>query len=246
MAKRITAFVAAVLSSLVFFSCSAIQEKSSISVSVPRNAFRAADEDSASAWSLKVSLSGGYSEERTFLIQEDSLSDTQTFTMDNLPAGERITVDVNVYYGSLLYYKTVETKQVTLAEGDNTVDIALKKAVGDGEIEVTDKFYIAAYYEDKTYIYSASSGQIPVLPYKKTISFALLTDEIGQSWTYEWVLNGVGNTLSYLPYVEGFILAENKYYIDGENTLVCYFGNAIQSYTAEFKFRADTSEASLE
>lgn len=246
MAKRITAFVAAVLSSLVFFSCSAIQEKSSISVSVPRNAFRAADEDSASAWSLNVSISGGYAAEETFLIQEDSLSDTQTFTMDNLPAGERITVDVNVYYGSLLYYKTVETKQVTLAEGDNTVDIALKKAVGDGEIEVTDKFYIAAYDEDKTYIYSASSGEIPVLPYKKTISFALLTDETGQSWTYRWDLNGETLSEGILSYVRGIILAESEYYIDGENSIVCYFGNAIQSYTAEFKFKADTSEASLE
>lgn len=246
MAKRITAFMAALLSSLIFFSCSAIQEKSSISVSVPRNAFRAADDDSTGAWSLKVSLSGGYTAEESFLIQEDGLADTQTFTVDNLPAGERITVDVNVYYGSLLYYKTVETKQVTLAEGDNTVDIVLKKAVGDGEIEVTDKVYIAAYDGENTYLYSASSGEIPVLPYKKTISFALLTDETGQSWTYRWDLNGTTLSEGILSYVGGITLAENKYYIDGENSIVCYFGNAMQSYMAEFKFTVDDSEASSE
>lgn len=249
MAKRITAFIAAVLSSLIFFSCSAIQDKSSISVSVPKNAFRAADDSDGGEWSLKVSLSGGYTAEETFLIQEDSLSSTQTFTMDNLPSGQRVSVDVNVYYGSLLYYKTVETKQVTLEEGDNTVDISLKKAVGDGEIEVVDTIYITAIDEDNNqYTYSASSGEIPALPYKKKISFILGTEQFSNSWTYSWALND--NSLESTYASVSITLSDIKYIdyvnIDGQNSIVCFFGDATQQYSAEFKFTVDDSEASSE
>lgn len=243
MAKRITALLAAVLASFIFFSCSAIQDKSLLSVSVSRSALRAADGDSGGAWSLKVSISGGYSVEETFSIQEDSLSGAQTFTMDNLPAGQRITVDVNVYYGDLVYYKAVETRQITLAEGDNIVDIALRKAVGGGDISVDDISSISITAVDadgKSYSYSSSSD-VPVLPYNVQISFILGTNMEFSS--YKWYLNK--NELSSTAASAVFVPAECDFIeVNGKNTLVCMFGNGSLEHAKEFVFKLDSETSS--
>lgn len=118
---------------LIFFtlSCSNnTQQQSSLNFSISKNLIRTITNESSSDLSLKISISGDTVTEKSFSIQKDSISDeTQSFTVENLTAGQTVSVDVSVFCGTIQYYKTKETKTLTLVEGNNSVDIVLEKTL---------------------------------------------------------------------------------------------------------------------
>lgn len=249
MIKRIQ-FLLLILSAFAFFSCSNQVEKSaSVSFSLSKNAVqkitsaRAATDDSASEtkasdseWSLKISLSGGYSDEKIYPIEEisdDSSQFEQQFILNGLTAGETVEVDVNVYYGEVQYFKAKETQTLTLAEGENSVDIVLER-VGNSEISIADSGSISISAVDSdgnSYVYSSSS--VPTIPYLKATTFTISNTTFD---SYTWYLNGeklsgTGSSISLTP-------AENKVSLSGKNSLVCFYGT---NFLAEFKFTTSDS-----
>lgn len=269
MIKRIQ-FLFLILSAFAFFSCSNQVEKSaSVTFSLSKNAVqkitsaRAATDDSASGtetgesdgWSLIISLSGGYTTEQIYQIQEiseNSSQESQFFILNNLPADEKVNVDVNVYCGEVQYFKAKETKTLTLAEGANSVDVVLTKAftdsdssddnsgtstdddsktstTGDSEISIVDSSSIsisATGSDGTTYTYSSSS--IPAIPYLTETTFTLSSSDFD---SYTWYLNkekldGTGSSISLIP-------AKYEVILTGTNSLVCFYGT---NFLAEFKF----------
>lgn len=225
---------------LIFFtlSCSNnTQQQSSLNFSISKNLIRTITNESSSDLSLKISISGDTVTEKSFSIQKDSISDeTQSFTVENLTAGQTILVDVSVFCGTIQYYKTKETKTLTLVEGNNSVDIVLTSVLGNSDISITDKsnFSISAVDEkENSYYYSSSSSDIPEISYLIETTFSLNSDSTFLSYT--WYLNGeelecpennISLTLSKSDYVN----------IDGINSIVCFFSDENSSYEAEFKF----------
>lgn len=250
MIKRIQ-FLLLILSAFAFFSCSNQVEKSaSVSFSLSKNAVqkitsaRAATDDSASEtkasdseWSLKISLSGGYSDEKIYPIKEisdDSSQFEQQFILNGLTAGETVEVDVNVYYGEVQYFKAKGTQTLTLAEGENSVDIVLERVSGNSEISIADSGSISISAVDSdgnSYVYSSSS--VPAIPYQKATTFTISNATFD---SYTWYLNDeklseTGSSISLTP-------AENKVNLSGKNSLVCFYGT---NFLAEFKFTTSDS-----
>lgn len=236
MKQQIKFLSASVLVFILLFSCSnQIEKSSSITFSLSKNTVRAITDEASGNWSLKITLSGNYKKEKSFEIQQDSLFNGKTFSIDDLTAGETVTVDVNVYCGDVRYYKTKETKSLTLVEGKNSIDIVLKSALGNSDFSVIDSsdFLISATDEDKnTYNYSSSS-EIPEIPYLKETTFSLNSDTTFLSYT--WYLNG--EELNSTESSVSFVLAKNdNVSVDGTNSLVCFFSDGSKTYATEFKF----------
>lgn len=222
-------------------SCSSNpQEQSSLNFSISKNLIRTITNESNEDLSLKISISGDTVTEKSFLIQKDFISnETQSFTIENLIAGQTILVDVSVFCGNTQYYKTKEKKTLTLVEGDNSVDIVLTSVLGNTDITVIDKlnFSISVSAIDEngiTYNYSSStSDDIPEISYLTETTFTLNSDKTFLS--YFWYLNG--EELECSENSISLDLSKNDYVnVEGINSIVCFFGDENSTHEAEFKF----------
>lgn len=127
------------LSFLVLLFCSCSNQNnfsSSVAFSLSENSARAITEEIGENWNLKINLSGEYSTEKSFEIQEVK---TQTFSLNDLPAGKKVFVDISVYREENLYYETAEKGQITLYEGENTVDVLLTKVTRTATVWLEEK-----------------------------------------------------------------------------------------------------------
>lgn len=121
----------------LFLSCSNQNNfSSSVIFSLSENSARALTDEADGNWNLKINLSGEYKTEKLFNIKDVK---TQSFSLDRLPSGKRVFVDVGVYYNKNLYYKNAEKKQITLEEGENSVDILLKKVTRTAAVWLEEK-----------------------------------------------------------------------------------------------------------
>lgn len=225
---------------MIFFtlSCSTnTQEQSSLNFSISKNLIRTITNETSEDLSLKISISGDTVIEKSFSIQTASISSgTQSFTIENLNAGQTVLVDVSIFCGTIQYYKTKESKTVTLVEGKNSVDIVLTSVLENPDISITDKlnFSISAVDENKTsYYYLPSSSDIPKIPYLIKTTFSLNSDTTFLS--YDWYLNG--EKLECTENNISLTLSKNDYVnVDGINSIVCFFSDENSSYETEFKF----------
>lgn len=221
---------------ILFLSCSNNQNQSFLHFSIPANSIRAITNEASGNWILKISITGDTTKEESFTIQKNSFSDVaQTFSIENLNAGQNILVDVSVFCENIQYYKTKETKSLTLVEGANSVDIALVKLSGNSDFTILSdtNISISATTSDGTsYVYTEGSSNIPELPYFLEITFTLSDATFTK---YEWYLNG--EKLSASEKSISFVPAENDFVNQKTiNSLVCFFADGSSTYVAEFKF----------
>lgn len=266
MIKRIQ-FLFLILSAFAFFSCSNQVEKSaSVSFSLSKNSSRAITQEASGSWSLKISLSGGEKIEKSFEIQEDSLSKSQAFTLDDLTAGGIVKVDVNVYCGEVQYFKAKETQTLTLAEGENSVDIVLTKSIENSGDSTDDNSKTSTDDDSKTSddddsktsttgdseISIADSGSISIsavdsdgnsyvyssssVPAIPYLKATTFTISNATFNSYTWYLNG--EKLSGTGSSISLTPAENNVSLSGNNSLVCFYGT---NFSAEFKFTTSDS-----
>lgn len=243
---------AGVLILTFFFSCSnQIEQSSSVIFSLPENAARAITAEADGSWSLKITLSGGCEMEKIFEIQEDSIEKDLSFSFDDLPVGETVTVDVNIYCGNVWYYKTAKNKTLTLENGENTVDIVLVRNVSDGTITAesfAEKVSISAKYSsDASTVYSNLFISTSAIPYNNdTLTFSIsgLDDYNLDDDAFAWYLNGDttlegGDETSFVPYEQSGLN------IDDSNTIVCYvtINGTTHATSMSFTFSATRSAA---
>lgn len=234
---------AGVLILTFFFSCSnQIEQSSSVTFSLPGNAVRAITAEADGNWSLKISLSGGCEMEKIFEIQEDSIKKDLSFSFDDLPVGETVTVDVNIYCGNVWYYKTAKNKTLTLENGENTVDIVLVRNVSDGTITAesfAEKVSISAKYSsDASIVYDNLFTSTSAIPYNNdTLTFSLsgLDDYNLDDDAFAWYLNGDttlegGDEISFIPYEQSGLN------IDDSNAIVCYVAINGTTYATSMSF----------
>lgn len=246
MKKRIPFFLAAftgagfILCSL-FLSCSAQTEKdenSFLTFSFPESSLRAATNRASGDWNLRISISGGIKMEKVYPIKAESLQKTQTFLLENLPSEISVNIDSYIYCGDLCYFKSKETKSMTLSTGINSVDIVLVRALSNGDFAVENPADIKISAKDSEGNEYSSSGQSPDLPYDSQITFSLDSDTDFDS--YIWYLNG--NELEGKTGKISLKFSENDYVVASDsaniknNSLVCFFISDENRYCAEFVF----------
>lgn len=254
MIKRIQ-FLFLILSTFAFFSCSNQVEKSaSINFSLSKNdiqkitSARAATDNSSSEtaseneWELKISLSGGYSDEKIYLIQEiseNSSQEPQIFILDDLQAGKTVEVDVSIYCEGVQYFKAKETKSVTLVEGENSVEVVLERVRTNSEFSIADSGKLAILASIYT---TLSETELPIIiSYTKEITYGLaykISDGEYRNISIpvcEWFLNG--NKLDETESSIKLTLAESDYvYPHGTNILTCNFTSDGNVFSTELKF----------
>ncbi len=116
------------------FSCSGGYENSSLSFKLPENFL--ADESSSSVtniYSLKISLSGDFSSEKEWII-DDSFYNSQsagTFKIEDLPSGKKIFLLAEILQNESLIYVSYSVP-IELLPGENDISISMHK------VEITD------------------------------------------------------------------------------------------------------------
>ncbi len=240
MKKRIPFFLTALIC-CIFFSCSnqnQEDETSFLNFSFSESSLRAATSGASGDWYLKILLSGSLSIERNYPIKKESLQQTQTFYIENLPSGIALNIDSYVYCGNLCYFKSKATKSVVLSEGINSVDIVLARNISNGNFTVENPADIKISAQDSNGKEYSSSKEIQSLPYDNQITFSVDSDMDFNSYT--WYLNG--NELEEKSKKISLKLSENDFVETSKsgntnnNSLVCIFIYEGKSYAAEFVF----------
>lgn len=231
MIKRIPLLLAAFIV-LALFSCSSqVEKSSSVSISLSENAARAVTGEASGEWNIRISLSGDITQEQIFPISEESLSENQTFLIENLEPGASVNVAAEALCGEIAYFKSKEIKTISLAGGENQVDIVLKKTVGDIDISFGNPSVLATDSDGKSYKPGSE------IPYLEEVTFTI-DSEISYN-SYSWYLNGEKlegskNSISLVP-------AKNEHIATSTtNSLVCFFD---EKHSVEFKFTFITSNS---
>lgn len=232
--RRVLLVSIAMSFSLLFFSCSYSPRTSSVSFSVSKNIFRSITDLKSKNYSLKISLSGDYEDEKSFeLKSEDDLKNP--FRIEDLPVGKKVSVNVEVFCDDFRYYKTKgELQSLFLNAGENVVDITLEKAFGDASIELEKSSAILISAKDsdgKDYSYDENGTKIP---YDNKITFTVNLDEDISFDSYFWFINGEkidGSDSEIL-----FNPKENDFVQFGTNSLTCFLKNGETTDISEFKF----------
>lgn len=180
--KKSFSFLCSAILSLLVFSCAEVRT-SSVSVKIPESVARSVTEGTSddTDFTLVVKISGDYSLEKSFTIEKSALSSTQIFTIEDLPAGAKISMEVSLLQGSVAYYKTVEAASLTLAAGENSANVELERVTGSADIETAVLYIIARY---------SSGGVITEgdeVAFDKSVEFDTYTNLSATS--YIWMLN---------------------------------------------------------
>lgn len=238
--------LAAACASLALFSCAREVETAQVSFSFSEDAARQITRQASGSWNVVITLSGDYPTTRRYEIGSaiDGLrrGEESTFTVDDLPVGATVSVDVSVSLGALRYYKTkTPPPPVTLGEGANFVAVTLTKEISNADIAIEDAKSVSIAASADGHNYDASDQQPPALPYTSPVTFTLSGGAGAYSAdSYLWYLNGQplsggGNTITLTLANENAVRPS-----DGEvttnNSLVCFFDVAGARYRAEFGF----------
>lgn len=245
--KKSFIFLTLSLISFVFFSCSSFQNSSStaISLSLPSKTVRAIT-NGESGWTLKISLSGDYVNEKEYeyVIKEDSLGETQKFVIDNLTVGQNLTVDVNIYLDDVRKYKTEKAYSLTLKEKENVLDVKLIRDNVNANLSIKTDIEIKVSYSvnNETTTYSNLEKEIIQIPYSvEKLSF---TVDNSQFIKGGWKLNGKDLvisdfSISFVPKETDNVIISSSSELSEENVNVLslsFTSSTDQQYYSEFKF----------
>lgn len=151
MVKRLFVFFSILCAALVLGSCSdSLENKSSLAFEVSEAFFRNVVGDSVStdgsgqtSYTVKVTVSW---EKKQNMVQEQSATvndsgevSCPTFTFKDLPTGKTVSVDVSIYSGNVLVYKTETPVEKQLVAGENNCTVELTKCVSDVVISIQNK-----------------------------------------------------------------------------------------------------------
>lgn len=181
--KKSFSFLCSAILSLLVFSCAEVRT-SSVSVKIPESVARSVTEGTSddTDFTLVVKISGDYSLEKSFTIEKSALSSTQIFTIEDLPAGAKISMEVSLLQGSVAYYKTAEAASLTLAAGENSANVELERVTGSVDIKngELDLVVNGSVITDETTVHSVS--------FDETVKLYAYTNLSVTS--YIWSLNG--------------------------------------------------------
>lgn len=151
MVKRLFVFFSILCVALVLGSCSdSLENKSSLAFEVSEAFFRNVVGDSVStdgsgqtSYTVKVTVSW---EKDQNMVQEQSAKihaagevSCPTFTFKDLPTGKTVRVDVSIYSGNVLVYKTETPVEKQLVAGENNCTVELTKCVSNVVISIQNK-----------------------------------------------------------------------------------------------------------
>lgn len=188
MVKRLFVFFSILCAALVLGSCSdSLENKSSLAFEVSEAFFRNVVGDSVStdgsgqtSYTVKVTVSW---EKDQNMVQEQSATvndsgevSCPTFTFKDLPTGKTVSVDVSIYSGNVLVYKTETPVEKQLVAGENNCTVGLTKCVSNVVISIQNK------------------GEIKLDSAKEYKLRVTLSGEYER--TSEWTLTSADNTFS--------------------------------------------------
>ncbi len=162
---------------------------------------------------LNISISGeDFSINEIFNIRP--APPRQTFTIDELPSEISVNLDVSINWKDIPYYRQKQAEQITLFDGDNIINVALKKAFKE-----TDSFGTITISENQS-----TATDITNITDKnlKSLDFSLSSNLNPEK--YEWFING--KRLSWTEKERNRFSSEELENISrsGTNSLVCIFG----------------------
>ncbi len=160
MVKHLFVFFSILCATFVLASCSdSLDNKSSVSFAISEAVFRevissdvsgdisGSDQGETKTYSVKVTVSWEKDQNRTKTetVSADSSGTIScpTFKFDDLPAGKTVKVEVSIYDGELLVYKTETPEEIELKPGENACDLELTKCIADLVISIENKEEIA-------------------------------------------------------------------------------------------------------
>ncbi len=151
MVKRLFVFFSILCASLVLGSCSdSLENKSSLAFEVSEAFFRnvvgdsiSADGSSQTSYTVKVTVSWENNQnmvqEQSATVNDSGAVSCPTFTFKDLPTGKTVSVDVSIYSGKVLVYKTETPVKKQLVAGENNCTVELTKCVSDVVISIQNK-----------------------------------------------------------------------------------------------------------
>ncbi|GEM_PF-3162369 len=160
MVKHLFVFFSILCATFVLASCSdSLDNKSSVSFAISEAVFREvissdvsgdisnSDQGETKTYSVEVTVSWEKDQNRskTETVSADSSGTIScpTFKFDDLPAGKTVKVEVSIYNGELLVYKTETPEEIELKPGENACDLELTKCIADLVISIENKEEIA-------------------------------------------------------------------------------------------------------
>ncbi len=184
MAKRFFVLCSAVVFSLFVFSCAEVRT-SSVSVKIPESVARSVINETSgdTDFTLVVKISGDYSLEKSFKIKKSSLSSSIVYTLEELPAGAKISLEVSLLQGTVAYYKTSEASEIILAAGENSANVELVRVTSIANITLDSDFSIVARYVGGSEINDGEE-----VSFNKEVEFDTYLEISDVS--YIWSLNG--------------------------------------------------------
>ena len=152
MVKRLFVFFSILCAALVLGSCSdSLENKSSLAFEVSDAFFRTVigdsvstdDQDQTQSYTVKVTVSWENSQnmvqEQAVKVNDSGEVSCPPFTFKDLPTGKTVSVDVSIYSGKVLVYKTKTPVKVDLEAGENSCKVELTKCVSDIVISIQNK-----------------------------------------------------------------------------------------------------------
>lgn len=151
MVKRLFVFFSILCAALVLGSCSdSLENKSSLAFEVSEAFFRnvvgdsvSTDGSSQTSYTVKVTVSWendqNMVQEQSATVNDSGKVSCPTFTFKDLPTGKTVSVDVSIYSGNVLVYKTETPVEKQLVAGENNCTVGLIKCVSDVVISIQNK-----------------------------------------------------------------------------------------------------------
>lgn len=151
MVKRLFVFFSILCAALVLGSCSdSLENKSSLAFEVSEAFFRnvigdsvSTDGSSQTSYTVKVTVSWendqNMVQEQSATVNDSGEVSCPTFTFKDLPTGKTVSVDVSIYSGNVLVYKTETPVEKQLVAGENNCKVELTKCVSDIVISIQNK-----------------------------------------------------------------------------------------------------------
>ena len=160
MVKHLFVFFSILCATFVLASCSdSLDNKSSVSFAISEAVFREvissdvsgdisdSDQGETKTYSVEVTVSWEKDQNRskteTVFADSSGTISCPTFKFDDLPAGKTVKVEVSIYNGELLVYKTETPEEIELKPGENACDLELTKCIADLVISIENKEEIA-------------------------------------------------------------------------------------------------------
>ena len=151
MVKRLFVFFSILCAALFLGSCSdSLENKSSLAFEVSEAFFRnvigdsvSTDGSSQASYTVKVTVSWendqNMVQEQSATVNDSGEVSCPTFTFKDLPTGKTVSVDVSIYSGTILVYKTETPVEKHLVAGENNCTVELTKCVSDIVISIQNK-----------------------------------------------------------------------------------------------------------